>query len=369
MKRLLWVVGILLLYATPASAQCSAPYLVEQAFPVSGPEETRWRICWQSQGKHGLVITAAFFRKSPSAPFVRVFWDARLGEILVPYHPGSPRFLDLSTFSQGLVTLNASHCPTAVGGTLLGSPAVVCKEVSDRGLAWMNDANVRRGQQVVLWGTIDAYNYNNVVWWAFRDDGAVEGRYGATAMNLPGSETIAHMHTPTWRLDVDLDGFVGDSVHVASHVESGAAAVDSSKLVKIESAHDWKADEFTTLHIHDATLKNGKGEASMYHLMAQQWGRPRHQESFARADFWVTRYRGTELWAKDLTTYIGNAEAVASSDVVVWFTGSVHHLPRAEDGETVNGTFRGAALVMWTGWLLKPHNLFDRTPLFERRDK
>ena len=81
------------------------------------------------------------------------------------------------------------------------------------GLAWMNDSNARRGQEVVLWGTIDAYNYNNVVLWSFRDDGAVEGKYGATALNLPGAESIAHMHTPIWRLDIDLDGFQGDSVH------------------------------------------------------------------------------------------------------------------------------------------------------------
>ena len=47
--------------------------------------------------------------------------------------------------------------------------------------------------------------------------------------------------------------------------------------------------------------------------------------------------------------------------------GAVHHLPRAEDGESVDGVFRGSAHVMWTGWLLKPHNVFDRTPLFEPR--
>ena len=80
--------------AEVAFAQCSTPYFVEQRFPTTGTEETRWRICWQNQGKHGLVITAAFFRKSPSAPFVRVFWDARLAEIFVPYHAGQPRFLE-----------------------------------------------------------------------------------------------------------------------------------------------------------------------------------------------------------------------------------------------------------------------------------
>jgi Cu2+-containing amine oxidase len=63
------------------------------------------------------------------------------------------------------------------------------------------------------------------------------------------------------------------------------------------------------------------------------------------------------------------SENVANADVVVWYMGSVHHLPRAEDGEDVNGLFRGAAHLVWTGWLLKPHNVFDRTPLFERRER
>ena len=192
---------------------------------------------------------------------------------------------------------------------------------------------------------------------------------GATALNLPGSEDIAHMHTPIWRLDIDLDGFAGDTVHVASHVESGPNATDSSTAVTTETGLEWKADEFTTLHVHDATLKNAHGKASMYHLMPLRWGRPRHQEKFAQSDFWVTRYQGSEVWAKDLPDYIANGESVANADVVVWYMGAVHHLPRAEDGEKVSGTFRGSAHLMWTGWLLKPHDLFDRTPLFERQVK
>lgn len=365
MKYLIRAMTFGLLVAGPAAAQCSAPYFVEQGFPSTGAEETRWRVCWQSQGKHGLVITAAFFRKSPTAPFVRVFWDARLSEILVPYHSGFPRYLDLSTYSLGLVTLNTAHCPPALG-QLLGSPAVACKEVRDRGLAWMDDGAARRGQELAIWGTVDAYNYNNVIMWIFRDDGAVEGRYGATARNLPGNVKEAHMHTPIWRLDIDLDGASGDSVHVAKHSETIAAApaTDSMTVVTTESGFDWKAEEFTTLHIHDANLKNSLGEASMYHFMPLRWGSPRHQEAFAQHDFWVTAYNGSEMWAKDLPAYIANGQPVSNADIVVWYMGSVHHLPRREDGQEVSGTLVGSAQVMWTGWVMKPHNLFDKTPLF-----
>ena len=88
-------------------------------------------------------------------------------------------------------------------------------------------------------------------------------------------------------------------------------------------------------------LKNAHGQSSMYHLMPLRWGRPRHQEAFAQNDFWVTLYKGSEMWAKDVTTYIANSENVANADVVVWYMGSVHHLPRAEDGESTGGVFRG----------------------------
>jgi hypothetical protein len=44
----------------------------------------------------------------------------------------------------------------------------------------------------------------------------------------------------------------------------------------------------------------------------------------------------------------------------------MHYLVRDDDGEYVGNVFQGEAHVMWTGWQLKPHNVFDRTPLFDR---
>jgi primary-amine oxidase len=355
---------LVVLYASDARAQCSGANFVEQKFPVSGAEQTRWRICWQAQAKNGIVITSAFFRKAPNATFVRIFWDARISEIFVPYHSGSPRFYDVTGFTFSPVTLNANHCPASAGGTLLGAPPKVCKEVHDRGLAWMNDSLVRRGQEVVLWGALDAANYNYVQMWIFRDDGMVEGRVGATARNLPGAELEAHMHNPYWRLDIDLNGFAGDSVHKGTHVENVAnlTATDQALLVKVESSVDWEDLEFTALHVHDSALKNAQGKPAAYHLMPLRFGTGRHKEAFTQDDFWVTRYKPTEMNAKDVLTFV-SGEVTASTDVVVWYKGSTHHLVRDEDGVFVGGIFKGDAHVMWTGWLLKPHNFFDKTPL------
>lgn len=348
--------------AQTARAQCSTPYFVDQQFPTSGPPETRWRLCFQPMSGNGLVITAAFFQKSPTSPFIRLFWDARISEIFVPYHPGSPRYYDVG-YNFSMIPLDAKDCPPAKGGTLLGPGNEVCKEVRDRGLAWKDDLNVRRGEEVVLWGALDAANYNYIMEWTFRDDGIVIGRVGATAQNAPSMPTIAHMHDPVWRLDIDLNGFQGDSVHVGTHKEMGLTATDPMSLVPTESSLEWKAEEFTSLHIQDATLKNANGKASAFHLMPIRYGTPRHNETFTKKDFWVTRYNPAEMWAPALPSYISPPQPVSNTDVVVWYLGGAHHVPRDEDGRIVSGFWTGEAHVMWNGFMLMPHNLFDKTPL------
>jgi hypothetical protein len=42
----------------------------------------------------------------------------------------------------------------------------------------------------------------------------------------------------------------------------------------------------------------------------------------------------------------------------------MHHVPRDEDGHKDMGLWKGVALVMWTGFDLRPRNFFDTTPFF-----
>lgn len=355
--------------AQTARAQCSAPFLIDQSFPISGPMETRWRICWQPMAGNGLVITSASFQKSPTSPLVRLFFDARVSEIFVPYHSGSPRFLDVG-FGFPLIPLNANDCPASQGGMILGPGSQVCRELRDRGIAWKDDTRVRRGQEVTLWGAIDAANYNYVIEWTFRDDGVVLGRVGATAQNLPGVPFEAHMHGPIWRLDIDFNGASGDSVHVGKHIEPSSIftpqrANDTMSLVAFESGLQWNAGQYTALHIQDSTLKNRRGHTSAYHLIPIRMGTPRHMENFTRNDFWVTRFNGSEMAAASLPSFVNAFSPVSNTDVVVWYYGGVHHLVRDEDGRIApDGRWIGEAHIMWTGFMLKPHNLFDVTPLF-----
>jgi Cu2+-containing amine oxidase len=360
--------------APPARAQaCSGIYRIEQSFPGAG---TSWLICWTIQRKYGPIITSAHFRRAPAEPWIRVFWDARIGEIFVPYHDGVSwrRYYDVTGFDWDWVRLNATDCPPALGGTLLGAPpdnADVCKIVHDRGIAWKDDTMVRRGQELVLWGALDAANYNYLIEWTFRDDGVFMGRIAATGVNLPSAPFTNHMHTPTWRLDIDLNGFWGDSVHLGTHREPllgfPLKADDPELLIDPEAGIPWDPAAFNTLHVHDATLKNGRGNVSMLHLMPQRAGNNRHYgagEEFTKNDMWVTVYNWTEMSPRDLPKYIVPPQPSANTDIVVWYSSPLHHLVRDEDGNKDGGFWTGEAHAMWVGFILKPHNLFDSTPMF-----
>ncbi|HEX7239233.1 MAG TPA: hypothetical protein VF263_03125 [Longimicrobiaceae bacterium] len=356
--------------AAPAAAQsCSAPSFVEQGFPTTAAQKkTAWRLCWAAEPGWGVYVRAAEFRRSPTSPWVRVFYDARVSEIFVPYHAGSPRYYDFEDYGFDLATLNTNDCPASAGGTLLGAAKQVCKQVRGRGLSWRSSSGVYRGEELVLWGAVAAANYYYIIEWTFRDDGVVMGRFGATGTNLPSSPTMAHMHNAMWRLDIDLNGAANDNVQREVHTENlpGATATDTHPAVTQESSLAWDDLRFGAVSIGDTGLKNGRGSFTRYHLMPERTGTARHQEPWTGADFWVTRYNPTEMRPTGLPGYINPPGSVSNTDVVLWYWGSVHHHFRDEDGVFSNNgnAFSGVAQVMWTTFILKPMNLFDAPPFW-----
>lgn len=330
---------------------CSSPYYVEQAFPTAGPEQTRWKLCWQVLNGPNLVITGAWFRPAPTAAWIKLIYDARVSQLFVPYHPGYPRYHDVG-YNFGAVPLTSADCP-APTGVVLGANHETCKQVQDRGLAWKHDALLRRGQELVLWSVLAAANYNYVVEWTFRDDGTVMGRVGATGQ-IAG--TNAHMHGPIWRLDLDLNGACCNTVSLFKHTEIGTTAVDGATDILTEGDRKFDASSFSMLEVRDQTLSNSLGHRSHWHLMPLIAGTPVHAEAFTRSTFWVTRYRWSEMLADNLPTYVTPAEPVANNDVVLWYYAGLHHLIRDEDANMTH--------LMWVGFMLKPSDVWSQTPLY-----
>jgi len=361
------------------AAPCSGANLIRQAFPVgAATPETSWEICWQSLAKFGLVITHAAFtnhKAAGGAKTVKVFYDARVSEIFVPYHNNSHRFLDVSGFTFKLIPnlKSPTDCPKGTGA-ILGPNKEVCKEVRDRGYIWKDHDRARRGKEIAVWGVLDAANYNYIIAWEFRDDGVVVARLGASGQVLPDQPFETHRHNVTWRFDLDLDGNTGDSVKLTRHfqnwntpTEAPRPSTDSEVAITTEKGLVWDPIAYNTLIIRDARLKNAGGKSSGYELVPLRSGTPRDNYFFQRKDFWVTRgEREGENLAINLPTY-ANGESIPAggADLVVWYTDSFHHTVRAEDGERrSNGSWYGETLVEWLGVMLKPENLFDRTPFY-----
>jgi Cu2+-containing amine oxidase len=339
---------------------------------------SRWHLTVNAVNRFGLVITGASFQKSPNEPFIYVLFDGRLGEIFVPYHSkGGPRYGDISGSANGVPDRIGPYNPLTlkeedfrprqiIGGRLMSRK--ICKEVRQY-LAWMTDARVRYGQEVVYFSVLNAANYDYIMEWTFRDDGAILVRGGSTGPKLGGGDdTRGHMHNFTWRLDVDLDGAGGDSASLTSHYEDLTAspgpgvttATDEKDLISVEGSEEWNPQKFNTLQIGDRTLKNRpNGRATAYELVPMRSGTARHTEPFLKKDFWVTRYdREQSFFAINLPTYIRNQQSTVNQDLVIWYTGSEHHenKSRDEDDNTVP--------VLWTGFDLVPNNLFNGTPFF-----
>ncbi len=360
---------------------------VIQEFPSNGSMETAWKVHWATTRGHGLYIQDAFYKKGPGEPWMQVLGDARLSEMFVPYHVGSPRFWDVSyNFEMTTVTRDdAGPFGKLLGGGEGKRPNVV-QEVRDRGIMFMSENTVRRGQTLVLFGTLLAANYRYIIEYGFQDNGVITFRVGSCGRNYGGREFTGHMHNGLWRIDVNLDGPENNSVYLVEHIEpdinhkektqarSDVTPFNNGK----EGFADFKPEKFTMLRVINDKRVNARKQPLAYDLMTFRSGNARHfggeksekengfsKEMCTRHDFWVTKAKNTELNYTQLPKYVADGEPVLKSDVVLWLSTPMHHEPRSEDGQFIKGQFLGTTHVGWAGFELRPRDLFDRTPMFD----
>jgi Concanavalin A-like lectin/glucanases superfamily/Copper amine oxidase, enzyme domain len=369
--------------------------LIYQEFPARGPTETAWKVVWSERPPQGLWVENAWFTPKPGAAPILVLGPSGLSNIFVPYHDGDPsrRDVDLNayTFLREAVPAYTGPCGT-ISGPAMPNPSwihpaaaspprpVLIKEIRDRGVAWTSDGRLRRGEELLLWGVMDAGNYEYIVQYGFRDDGTITFRMGSTGYNYPNSRSLAylaHMHNALWYVDIDVGDTVHNSAQLMTHHEllgssNPKAAMDSLVPFNggVEGFADWNAEEFTCLNIENTVIKNARGNNISYDLMPMRTGTARHDESYSKHDFWVTQQNSAEL---DFINGLGNGapyttqpQSITNTNVAIWYISSNHHMPRDEDQEfDAQGNWKsGIAQVMWSGFDLHPRNLMDDAPLY-----
>jgi len=304
----------------------------------------------------------------------------------------------------------------AVLANELGRP-VVSKEVigiyeRDGGLLWKHremggdqwNNESRRGRELVVFTIATVGNYDYSINWIFRQDGAIHVESGLTGIMLPKGvmqETHSHdenghlvarrvvaphhQHILNFRLDFDVYG-TGNSVAEMNTRSmpagpgnpSGTAMVMEEKVLPRErdAQRDLSLADARAWHVLNPTQKNALGHERGYILVpgvnsvpyALEGSLARKRAGFMDHHLWVTRHRPGELYAggdypnqseggDGLPRYAAKNEPIENTDVVLWYTLNVTHIPRPEEWPVMPTTYVGFRLI--------PAGFFEANPALD----
>ena len=293
----------------------------------------------------------------------------------------------------------------------LGRPITVPRAIAvyerDGGILWRHANQSRRARQLVVSGfsTIDNYDYQFN--WIFSQDGAIEGEVVLSGiMNVSGGRAFDsthaeghsqtghlvapqvnapnHQHFFSYRLDLDVDGAANtvysmDSSPISADrnpkgeifamserpLASERAAVSD---VSFASARAWRV-----VNTHQ---RNALGQFTGYALVpgavtpafARPGSAPLRTAGFIAHQLWVTPYSPNEQYAagefqnlgldnQGLPTWTAADRRLTDTDVVLWYTLGITHIPRPEDWPYMPA-HRG-------GFRLVPTSFFSRDPVLD----
>jgi primary-amine oxidase len=365
---------------------------------------SRWRFSVQRWPCQGLVFNDVKF--TPKGGVERtVLHRANIAQIHVPYHPGSPRFHDLSTSIDGMGVLAQPLAPAECPGGARYDGNRVCKQLHDRGHAWKNGSTFALGSELSIFMSSQLGRYNYINHWTFRDDGTIEPRVGLTGRlqilsASPGdlangfgsrlnresdsspSVGLSHLHNMYYRLDFDIGNQYDDAVDRIEYSQFfggscsaiGQCGSDSLTRFSSESNDYISPDNYTSWRVFDTLLKNADGRNIGYEIVPEihgLWsGMTADGEPWSNGELWVTQYDGCELLAFDNrppfipsscsgapedVTEMADAEDVDGADLVVWYVNRHRHFVRDEDEPDMP--------IEWTGFHISPRSFFHQNPM------
>jgi primary-amine oxidase len=231
------------------------------------------------------------------------------------------------------------------------------------------DARFAR-ELVVTWSAAIG-NYTYGVEYVFRMNGAIDVNMNATGTTLnqgigspsqgnqygtvvtPKIAAPGHQHFFDFRIDFDVDGtsnrVVEENATTTASPEGNAWKVLPTTL-GTEGFRDANAASSRSWRIESTTQMNAVGEPTAYELVGADtcvpYSSPTYppllQAPYAKHPLWVTKYKDGELYAggdypfqgaagDGLTAYATPAESVNGTDVVLWYTPTITHMPHVEE--------------------------------------
>lgn len=286
----------------------------------------------------------------------------------------------------------------------------ICLHEEDYGILWKHTnpfrpdlpPEVRRSRRLVVSMIHTIGNYEYGFFWYFYQDGTIqmetkltgiiaasvaENGQGTSSSPLVAPEVTSpiHQHLFCFRLDFNLDGQQNTVVEsdvgpIENDPHPYGAGFEVKRRVlttEAEARCDVNPAASRNWRIENPNVQNGLGTPVAYKLLPQASptllpgpdtiaGR---RGGFARHNLWVTPYEASEHYAGagpftnlhpgdvGLPTYSAKDRPIENTDLVVWHTFGVTHVPRPEDWPVMP--------VEYAGFMLMPSGFFDRNPALD----
>ena len=294
----------------------------------------------------------------------------------------------------------------------------ICLHEEDYGILWKHvdmqtgRTEVRRSRRLVVSSIATVGNYEYGFYWYFYLDGTMAfevkltgimstmavapGAPGApgdagtggpahATMIAPGLAAPYHQHLFNVRLDVEIDG-PDNAVMEVDTLPSppgdanpwGNAFAPVSTLLQSELAARRNVDpaRSRSWKIVNRSARNGLGQPTAYKLvpgstptlLADPSSSVGQRAAFASHNLWVTPFDEEERHAAGdypnqhqggagLPAWTARDRSVVDTDIVLWHSFGVTHIPRPEDWPVMP--------VEYTGFSLVPFGFFDRNPALD----
>lgn len=293
-------------------------------------------------------------------------------------------------------------------GEVVTKPNSICMHEEDYGVLWKHTnpqtgiAEVRRSRRLVISSFFTVGNYDYGLFWYLYLDGTIQFEAKLTGVLYcgalqdgevppygrvvaPNVNAMIHEHYFNVRLDMSVDGDANTALEVEAELvptgpnnPHGNAHGARERLLESErsAARDIKPELGRCWKVVNRTKTNRLGGHPGYRLVPGWNVKPMHQQGspfmkragFVAHDLWVTAYDPDEMYAPG--TYVNQSSGgpglpewaaanrpLVDTDIVLWHTLGVFHVPRPEDFPVMP--------VEYAGFLLKPDGFFERNPALD----